>query len=179
VNLIKEQAEKLIVGDPLDIKNDVGAINSEQQLLSDLEFVNKAKHEGGKIISGGNRIKENSGGFYMQPTIISSVTRKMSVFQNEVFGPVLTVTPFETEDEAIKLANSTVFGLASGIWTSNLSTAHRMIKRIKAGVVFVNTYGGSDNTLPLAGMKQSGNGADKSLHALDKFIDLKSVWMKL
>ena len=92
---------------------------------------------------------------------------------------VLTVTAFNSEEEAISLANSTIYGLASGLWTSNLSRAHKLIKKIKSGVVFVNTYGGSDNTLPLAGVKQSGNGADKSLHAFDKFTDLKSVWIKL
>ena len=148
-------------------------------MLSDIEFVQNAEKEGGKIQIGGERINIDSGGYYMQPTIISNVNRNMSVFQNEVFGPLLTVTPFEDDDEAIKLANSTSYGLASGIWTSNLSRAHKLIKKIKAGTVYVNTYGGADNTLPLAGVKQSGNGADKSLHAFDKFTDLKSVWIKL
>ena len=115
----------------------------------------------------------------MEPTIISNVNSQMTIFQNEVFGPVLTVTSFDSEEEAVSLANSTIYGLASGLWTSNLSRAHKLIQKIKSGVVFVNTYGGSDNTLPLAGVKQSGNGADKSLHALDKFTDLKSVWIKL
>ena len=171
--------KKLKVGNPLDLENDIGAISSERQLLSDIEFVQNAEKEGGKIQIGGERINLDSGGYYMQPTIISNVNRKMSVFQNEVFGPLLTVTTFEDDDEAIKLANSTSYGLASGIWTSNLSRAHKLIRKIKAGTVYVNTYGGADNTLPLAGVKQSGNGADKSLHAFDKFTDLKSVWIKL
>ena len=179
LKLVSEYSQKLKIGDPLDIKNDVGAINSLSQLQSDLDFVEKAKSEGGNIEIGGNRILESSGGFYMEPTIISSVKQDTEVFQNEVFGPILTVTSFSNEDEAIKLANGTAFGLASAIWTSNLSRAHKMVKRIKAGTVFVNTYGGSDNTIPLTGVKQSGNGSDKSLHALDKFTDLKSVWMKL
>ena len=171
--------KKFKVGNPLDLENDIGAISSERQLLSDIEFVQNAEKEGGEIQIGGERINLDSGGYYMQPTIISNVNRKMSVFQNEVFGPLLTVTPFEDDDEAIKLANSTSYGLASGIWTSNLSRAHKLIRKIKAGTVYVNTYGGADNTLPLAGVKQSGNGADKSLHAFDKFTDLKSVWIKL
>ena len=179
LKLVSEYSQKLKIGDPLEIKNDVGAINSLSQLQSDLDFVEKAKSEGGNIEIGGNRILKSSGGFYMEPTIISSVKQDTEVFQNEVFGPILTVTAFSNEDEAIKLANGTDFGLASGIWTSNLSRAHKMIKKIKAGTVFVNTYGGSDNTIPLTGVKQSGNGSDKSLHALDKFTDLKSVWMKL
>ena len=179
LKLVSEYSQKLKIGDPLEIKNDVGAINSLSQLQSDLDFVEKAKSEGGNIEIGGNRILKSSGGFYMEPTIISSVKQDTEVFQNEVFGPILTVTAFSNEDEAIKLANGTDFGLASGIWTSNLSRAHKMVKKIKAGTVFVNTYGGSDNTIPLTGVKQSGNGSDKSLHALDKFTDLKSVWMKL
>ena len=179
LKLVSEYSQKLKIGDPLEIENDVGAINSLSQLQSDLGFVEKAKSEGGNIEIGGNRILESSGGFYMEPTIISSVKQDTEVFQNEVFGPILTVTAFSNEDEAIKLANGTAFGLASGIWTSNLSRAHKMVKKIKAGTVFVNTYGGSDNTIPLTGVKQSGNGSDKSLHALDKFTDLKSVWMKL
>ena len=179
LKLVSEYSQKLKIGDPLEIKNDVGAINSLSQLQSDLGFVEKAKSEGGNIEIGGNRILKSSGGFYMEPTIISSVKQDTEVFQNEVFGPILTVTAFSNEDEAIKLANGTDFGLASGIWTSNLSRAHKMVKKIKAGTVFVNTYGGSDNTIPLTGVKQSGNGSDKSLHALDKFTDLKSVWMKL
>ena len=179
LKLVSRYSQNLKIGDPLDIKNDVGAINSLSQLQSDLGFVEKAKSEGGNIEIGGNRILESSGGFYMEPTIISSVKQDTEVFQNEVFGPILTVTSFSNEDEAIKLANGTAFGLASAIWTSNLSRAHKMVKRIKAGTVFVNTYGGSDNTIPLTGVKQSGNGSDKSLHALDKFTDLKAVWMKL
>ena len=174
-----QQTKQLKVGDPLDLKNDIGAVSSKDQLISDIEFVKSAENEGGNIEIGGNQINEETGGYYMQPTIISNVDSNMNVFQNEVFGPLLTVTPFEDDNEAIKLANSTSFGLASGIWTSNLSRTHKLIKKIKAGTVYVNTYGGADNTLPLAGVKQSGNGADKSLHALDKFTDLKSVWIKL
>ena len=174
LNLISNFSSKLKIGDPLDIQNDVGAINSESQLQSDMDFVKKAETEGGIVELGGKRVHEATGGFYMEPTIVSSVKKDMDIFQNEVFGPVLTVTSFSNEEEAVQLANGTSFGLASGVWTTNLSRAHRMIKKIKAGTVFVNTYGGSDNTLPLTGVKQSGNGSDKSLHALDKFTDLKS-----
>ena len=179
LNLISNFSSKLKIGDPLNIQKDVGAINSESQLQSDMDFVKKAETEGGIVELGGKRVHEATGGFYMEPTIVSSVKKDMDIFQNEVFGPVLTVTSFSNEEEAVQLANGTSFGLASGVWTTNLSRAHRMIKKIKAGTVFVNTYGGSDNTLPLTGVKQSGNGSDKSLHALDKFTDLKSVWMKL
>jgi len=96
-----------------------------------------------------------------------------------VFGPVLTVTAFDDDAQAIRLANATELGLASGVWTSNLSRAHKMVSAIRAGVVHVNTYGGADGTVPLGGFKQSGNGHDKSLHAIDKFINKKTAWIKL
>ncbi|MFZ1482357.1 MAG: aldehyde dehydrogenase family protein, partial [Paracoccaceae bacterium] len=118
-------------------------------------------------------------GWYMEPTIVTGVQPDHRLFREEVFGPILAVTPFATEAEALRLANSTDFGLAAGVWTTNLSRAHRMIRGIRAGVVHVNAYGGADVTVPLAGTKQSGNGADKSLHALDKYCDLKTAWIQL
>jgi gamma-glutamyl-gamma-aminobutyraldehyde dehydrogenase len=115
----------------------------------------------------------------MSPAIVADATRDDRVFREEVFGPVVTVTPFDTEDEAVALANDTTYGLAAAVWTSNLSRAHRMVRKVRAGLVHVNTYGGSDLTVPLGGVKQSGNGHDKSLHAFDKFLDLKTAWVKL
>ena len=99
--------------------------------------------------------------------------------QQEVFGPVLAVTAFKDEKDTIRLANSTVYGLAAGVWTSDLSRTHRMIAGIRSGVIHVNTYGGADLTVPLGGVKQSGNGHDKSLHAMDKYFDLKTAWIQL
>ncbi len=172
-------AEAIKVGDPLELTTDIGAVASERQLVSNLEFVNRTLAEGGRLETGGGQIMQASGGFYMAPTIFSSVTPKMSIFNKEVFGPVAAVTVFDSEDEAIHLANSTKLGLASGVWTSNLSRAHRMVRAIHAGLVHVNTYGGADATVPLAGAKQSGNGADKSLHALEKYCNLKTAWIQL
>jgi 4-(gamma-glutamylamino)butanal dehydrogenase len=172
-------AAKMKVGDPLDLTTETGAVTSLDQLQKDLAFVARAQKEGGHIETGGQRILENTGGYYMAPTVISNVTTKMDLAQNEVFGPVLGVMKFSDEADALRIANSTVFGLASAVWTSNLSKAHRMIRGIKAGIVHVNTYGGADNTVPLGGVKQSGNGHDKSLHALDKYSDLKTAWIQL
>ena len=172
-------AAQIKVGDPLDLTTEVGAVTSLDQLQKDLEFVARAQSEGGHLETGGSRILENTGGYYMAPTVISNVTAGMDLAQNEVFGPVLGVMKFSVEAEALRIANSTVFGLASAVWTSNLSKAHRMVRGIKAGVVHVNTYGGADNTVPLGGVKQSGNGHDKSMHALDKYTELKTAWIQL
>ncbi len=179
VEMLKEQAEMLRVGDPLDTDTQIGAVNSEDQLRRNLSFMDKAVSEGGKVVTGGFRILQETGGSYMAPTIVTGVTRDATLFQREVFGPVLAVSAFETEEEALSLANGTEFGLAAGVWTSNLSRAHKMVAGIRAGVVHVNTYGGADNTVPLGGVGQSGNGHDKSLHALDKYVDLKTAWIQL
>jgi 4-(gamma-glutamylamino)butanal dehydrogenase len=172
-------AAQMKVGDPLDLSTEAGAISSLDQLHKDLEFVTRTQAEGGRVETGGGRILEATGGYYMAPTVISNVTSNMHLAQEEVFGPVLGVMRFSDETDALRIANSTPFGLAAAVWTSNLSKAHRMVRGIKAGVVHVNTYGGADNTVPLGGFKQSGNGHDKSLHALDKYTDLKTAWIQL
>ena len=115
----------------------------------------------------------------MAPALFDGVTPDMTLAREEVFGPVLAVLPFEDEAEAVRLANDTAYGLASAVWTCNLSRAHRMVRAIKAGVVHVNTYGGPDITVPLGGVRQSGNGHDKSMHAMDKYLELKTAWIQL
>ena len=176
---MKTIAEAMVVGDPLDPATMAGAINSEAQLAQNLAFIDEARKSGCQIITGGHRILEETGGTFMAPTIVAGVKPSDPIAQDEVFGPVLAVIPFDDEDEAVAIANDSNLGLASAVWTANLSRAHRMIRRIKAGVVHVNTYGGADVTVPLGGTKQSGNGHDKSLHAFDKFFDLKTAWIKL
>lgn len=179
IKSVIENAEELQVGNPLDLTSDIGAINSETQLNSNLQFVDIAKTEGSQIAIGGNQILKNTGGYYMEPTVVTNVKPNSTLFKEEVFGPVLAVSRFQTEEEAVTLANGTEFGLSAGIWTSNLAKAHKMVSKVKAGVVNVNTYGGADVTVPLSGVKQSGNGSDKSLHALDKYINLKTAWIQL
>ncbi|MFV1491630.1 aldehyde dehydrogenase [Phaeobacter sp. JH18-32] len=179
VQEVARAAEAMQVGDPLRLETQIGAINSEAQLKQNLTFVATAQQEGGQIVTGGQRILSETGGYYMAPTIVTDVTPAATLAQQEVFGPVLAVTPFKTEDDAVRIANSTVYGLAGAVWTSGLSRAHRMVQRVRTGVMHVNTYGGADGTVPLGGVGQSGNGSDKSLHAIDKYINLKTAWIKL
>lgn len=179
VEALAKAAASMKIGDPLDITTQSGAVNNATQLEQNLKFVETAQSEGGTLYQGGKRILEETGGYFMEPTIITGVAEGHTIAQKEVFGPVLAVTPFDDEAEAVKLANSTDYGLAGGVWTADLSRAHRMVRAMRTGVVHVNTYGGPDVTVPMGGVKQSGNGHDKSLHAFEKFVDLKTAWFKL
>lgn len=176
---LAKAAGAIRVGDPLDLTTQAGAVNNPTQLAQNLAFVETAQAEGGTLYHGGNQILQDTGGYFMEPTIITDVAENHTVAQKEVFGPVLAVTPFADEGDAIRLANSTDYGLAGGVWTSDLSRAHRMVREMRTGVVHVNTYGGPDVTVPMGGVKQSGNGHDKSLHAFEKYFDLKTAWFKL
>jgi gamma-glutamyl-gamma-aminobutyraldehyde dehydrogenase len=172
-------AAAMKVGNPLDITTQSGAVNNAVQLQQNLQFVETAQLEGGTLYQGGNQTLKDTGGYYMEPTIVTAVAKDHTLAQKEVFGPVLAVTAFDDENEAVELANSTELGLAGGVWTNDIGRAHRLTRAMKTGLVHVNTYGGADITVPLGGVRQSGNGHDKSLHAFDKYLDLKTAWIKL
>ena len=179
VNHLQRIASALRVGDPLDLRTEVGAVSNLRQFERNQRMLATALQQGAELRCGGEAIEPVPGGNYMRPAVLAGVRPDMEVAQQEVFGPVLAVMPFDDEAQAVQLANGTDYGLAAGVWTSNLSRAHRMVRAIKAGVVHVNTYGGSDITVPLGGVRQSGNGHDKSMHALDKYQELKTAWIQL
>jgi gamma-glutamyl-gamma-aminobutyraldehyde dehydrogenase len=179
VERLQKIAASLRVGDPLDVTTDVGAVSSARQLARNQSMLARALEQGARLRTGGQVIAPVPGGQYMSPAVLDGVQPEMDIARQEVFGPVLAVMPFDDEAHAVRLANGTEYGLAAGVWTGSLSRAHRMVRAIKAGLVHVNTYGGPDITVPLGGVRQSGNGHDKSMHALDKYLDLKTAWIQL
>ncbi|WP_286193734.1 aldehyde dehydrogenase [Tropicibacter sp. R16_0] len=176
---VREHAVALRVGDPLDLGHSTGALANAAQLNKTQSAVSRALKEGATLWTGGHQLHADSGGFYHEPTVLTGVTSTMDIAQNEVFGPVLAARSFETEDEAVTIANETVYGLSSVVWSRDISRAHRMSRRIKSGTVQVNCFSGADVTSPLGGVKQSGNGSDRSLHALEKYENLKATWIQL
>ncbi|MGB1237760.1 MAG: aldehyde dehydrogenase family protein, partial [Pseudomonadales bacterium] len=179
IEKVLHYAAQLRIGDPLNLEHSTGSIANAAQLAVVEGKVAQGLAEGAQLLIGGHKLNAETGGCYYAPTVFCDVTPEMSLAQEEVFGPVLSVLSFDTMEEAIEMANSTVYGLSSVVWTSNLSTAHRMVKAINAGVVQVNCFSGADQTVPLGGVKQSGNGVDRSLHAFDKYINLKTAWISL
>ena len=167
------------VGHPLDPSTRVGALVDRQQMETVLGYIQAGEAEGAKLLCGGRRVFEETGGTYVEPTLFDGVDNAMKIAREEIFGPVLSVIGFDSDEEAVRIANDTPYGLAAAVWTRNLSRAHRVAKALRAGSVWVNQYDGGDMTAPFGGFKQSGNGRDKSLHAFDKYTEIKATWIKL
>ena len=166
-------------GNPLDPATSMGAIVDQRQLERVLSYIEVGKSEA-DLLLGGQQVRHETGGYYIDPTVFDVARPQARIATEEIFGPVLSVISFDTLDEAIALANASEYGLAAGIWTSDLTTAHRAARQLRAGTVWVNCYDeGGDMNLPFGGYKQSGNGRDKSLHALDKYLEVKSTLIRL
>lgn len=176
---IVKAAKDFVPGDPLAPETNFGAMVSESQMNTVLGFIETARKEGAALAHGGKRVRKDSGGYFVEPTVFDGVKPGSTLSQEEVFGPVLAVTTFRSADEALAMANNTIFGLASGVWTRDISLAHRAAREIKAGLVWINGWDSCDITMPFGGFKQSGFGRDRSLHALYKYADLKSVSITL
>ncbi|MFY9477448.1 MAG: aldehyde dehydrogenase [Aquabacterium sp.] len=165
--------------DPLDPHTVMGALVDEGQLRTVLGYIEAGHKDGAQCVAGGTQARAETGGFYVTPTVFDGVRNDMLIAKEEIFGPVLSVIRFKDEAEAIALANQSSYGLQASVWSSHIDRAHRVARALRAGTVHVNQYDEDDITVPFGGVKQSGNGRDKSLHALDKYTDLKTTWVRI
>jgi aldehyde dehydrogenase (NAD+) len=172
-----ERARAVRLGDPLDPATDMGTAANETQFRRILAFIERARAEGARAVAGGGAARGPGleRGFFVEPTVFADVRNEMEIAQEEVFGPVLAVIPFEDEEEAIRIANATRYGLAAGVWTENLSRALRVTRALRAGQVWVNTYRSLAVQTPFGGFKESGFGREKGEQALDEYLASKNV----
>jgi len=174
---LKERTEKLTLGDPLDPKTQMGAQVSKEQYDKILGYIEKGKQQGAKVVTGG--APSRSPGYFIKPTVFDGVQDQMAIAQEEIFGPVVSTLTFDSIEELIPRANNTIYGLSAGIWTRDISKAHRLAREIKAGTIWVNCYNCFDAASPFGGFKQSGFGRELGKYALELYTQVKSVWVGL
>lgn len=173
------KTKELVVGDPFDSATKVGALIGKDHYERVLEYIELAKEEGGEIVAGGKRPEGLDKGYYLEPTIITGLDRHCRVVKEEIFGPVVTVIPFDTEEEVLDQVNDTEYGLSASIWTNDLRRAHRVAKEVEAGIIWVNTWFLRDLRTPFGGMKQSGIGREGGIHSFEFYSELSNVCIKL
>jgi aldehyde dehydrogenase (NAD+) len=181
VSVLAQRAGAIRVGDPLAPTTQMGPLATLQLLERVDGMIDHARSSGADVLSGGDRaeVADLPGGYFYQPTIIADTSPEADVLQEEVFGPVLTVLPFDSDDEALDLANGTRYGLAAGVWTMNVQRAHRVARQLQAGTVFINRYRGLVPHSPFGGYKASGVGRANGVNAVDEYLQTKSVWCEL
>ena len=179
VGKLAERAKKMVPADPMDPKTRLGALVNVKQMNTVLGYVETGVQEGAKVVAGGARQPVNGKGTFVQATILAGVDNRMRVAQEEIFGPVLSVIPFDGADDAVAKANDIFYGLASGVWTRDVKKAHSVSRRLKAGTVWINMYNYFDPGMPFGGYKGSGFGRDLGAACLQEYTQLKSVWLNL
>ncbi|WP_273786552.1 aldehyde dehydrogenase [Brucella intermedia] len=179
LDIVVDTARSIRPGDPLDPETKLGALVEDGHRSRVESYIAKGREEGARLVLGGERPDTGLDGYYVNPTIFADVKNSMAIAREEIFGPVLSTITVKDDDEAVRIANDTSYGLAAAVWTRDLSRAHKIARKLRAGSVWVNCYDHGDATVPFGGYKQSGNGRDKSLHALDKYTELKTTWIEL
>ena len=178
---LMERTSKMKIGDPLNPETDVGSLISADHLEKVLGYIAKGKDEGARLVMGGTRVM-NDGldrGHFVEPTIFADCSDSMAIVREEIFGPVMSVLVFDTEEEAIERANATEFGLAAGVFTKDIQRGHRVVAELEAGTCWINNYNITPIEMPFGGVKQSGIGRENSLAALEHYTQLKSVYVEL
>jgi acyl-CoA reductase-like NAD-dependent aldehyde dehydrogenase len=179
---LARRAETIVLGDPTEPSTQMGPVATIDQLHRIEEYVDEARGLGAEIVAGGGRpggASEQNGGFFYSPTLVTGIAPDSRPVQEEIFGPVLCVLPFDDEDEVVELANGTPYGLAAGVWTNQLKLAHRMARRLQAGTIWINVYRALSFNSPFGGFKASGFGRENGMEAVDEFLQTKSVWCEL
>jgi acyl-CoA reductase-like NAD-dependent aldehyde dehydrogenase len=179
MDALLERVGRLEPGEPLEPKRRFGPVISQAQLERVLGYIEKGRHEGATVLTGGGRAEGGGAGFWIEPTIFDRVSPEASIANEEIFGPVLATLTFHDEEEAVALANRTIYGLAAGLWTADVKRAHRVAAQLHAGTVWINTYHPMDAASPFGGYKQSGHGRELGKHALELYTQVKSVWVDL
>lgn len=179
LEMVTENARNWMPGSPLDPATAMGPMIDAGQFDSVAGYVEIGRDEGAELVFGGKRVMADSGGHYHEPSIFGGVNNAMRIAQEEIFGPVMSVIPFNTADEAVRIANDSIYGLAGAVWSNNINTAHRVAEAVRVGTMGINNYFGGDITVPFGGFKQSGNGRDKSIHAFHDYTELKTTWIEL
>ena len=174
---IAERVKKIKVGHPLDPSTEIGPLIHERHVEKVLSYVNVAQKEGATVAVGGGRANGGKGNF-VEPTLYTKARQGMKIAQDEIFGPVISAIPFKDMDDLVRRANATMFGLGSGVWTRDVSKAHRLAKAIRAGSVWVNCYQAMDPAVPFGGYKMSGYGRESGLQHLEEYLNVKAVWIK-
>jgi 4-guanidinobutyraldehyde dehydrogenase/NAD-dependent aldehyde dehydrogenase len=171
-------AAKWMPGDPLNPKTRMGPMIDERQYKTVADYVDIGKGEGAELLFGGNRVLGDTGGYYHEPSIFGGVDNQMRIAQEEIFGPVMSILTFTDADEAVRIANDSIYGLAGAVWSNNINTAHKVAAAVRVGTMGINNYFGGDISVPFGGFKQSGNGRDKSIHAFADYTELKTTWIE-
>jgi gamma-glutamyl-gamma-aminobutyraldehyde dehydrogenase len=179
VDIVKAETPAYAPADPLDPSTVMGALVDDTQMNTVLGYIAAGHEEGARCVAGGRRALAQTGGYYVEPTVFDRVGNDMKIAREEIFGPVLSVIRFKTEEDAVRMANQSAYGLQASVWSHDINRAHRVARALRAGTVHVNQYDEDDITVPFGGYKQSGNGRDKSLHAFDKYTELKTTWLRI